>query len=156
MAISDADKAKMVAARELIKEQRYNEARALLSGVQHPKAYEWLAQLNRIAPAMPTPQPPPVPREYPVPFQSYSAAPPQSFTTKLVLTVLLLFVGVVPGLIALVIFSREAKEAQAYSAVKLPGAQGLITLNRFIFAIIIIGLAFLVLFMLLPLIGYYL
>jgi hypothetical protein len=74
----------------------------------------------------------------------------------LVITVFLLFVFILPGLIALVIFSREAKDAQCRWGQSIPGAQELITLNRVVFAIIFIGLLFLVLFMLLPLITYYL
>lgn len=43
-------KEKLIAARELIREKRYTEARALLHTIDHPKAAEWLATLDRIAP----------------------------------------------------------------------------------------------------------
>jgi hypothetical protein len=43
-------KAKMEAARELIQEKRYAEARAILLTVDHDKAREWLAKLDEIAP----------------------------------------------------------------------------------------------------------
>ncbi len=41
-------KAKMEAARELIKEKRYNEARAILKTVDHPTATRWLQKLERM------------------------------------------------------------------------------------------------------------
>lgn len=40
----------MLAAKELIQEKRYDEARALLKTVDHPTAREWLKKLDRIAP----------------------------------------------------------------------------------------------------------
>lgn len=43
-------KAKMQAARELIKEKRYSEARAILETVDHPVAVDWLIRLDEIAP----------------------------------------------------------------------------------------------------------
>lgn len=43
-------KTKMAAARELINEKHYDEARALLKTVEHPTAKEWLSKLNKIAP----------------------------------------------------------------------------------------------------------
>ena len=43
-------KQKMLAARELIQEKRYAEARALLKTIDDPKAQEWLKKLDAIAP----------------------------------------------------------------------------------------------------------
>ena len=43
-------KQKLLAARELIKEKNYDEARAILKTIDHPTAKEWLAKLDRIAP----------------------------------------------------------------------------------------------------------
>lgn len=60
--------AKMMAARELIQERRYAEARQLLVGIDHPTARQWLARIDEIAPeaagkaAPPTMQPPMSPR----------------------------------------------------------------------------------------------
>lgn len=42
---------KMLAAKELIQEKRYDEARAILQTIDHPTAREWLAKLDKIAPA---------------------------------------------------------------------------------------------------------
>jgi hypothetical protein len=39
-----------IQARELIREERYDEARAILRGIDHPKAQQWLAKLDEIAP----------------------------------------------------------------------------------------------------------
>lgn len=80
-----------------------------------------------------------------------SASTPQSFTTKLVLTLVLLLLGIVPGLIALAVFGKEAREAQARAAYPIPGAAGLAFLNRFVFIIIAVGLLLLTLAFLIPL-----
>jgi hypothetical protein len=47
-------KQKMLAARELIQEKRYAEARALLKTIDDPKAKEWLKKLDEIDPPFPT------------------------------------------------------------------------------------------------------
>jgi hypothetical protein len=39
-------KAKMEAARELIKEKRYAEARTILKTIDHPTAAEWTARID--------------------------------------------------------------------------------------------------------------
>jgi hypothetical protein len=44
-------KVKLEQARELIKAKRYDEARKLLEGIDHPTANKWLAKLAEIAPA---------------------------------------------------------------------------------------------------------
>jgi hypothetical protein len=41
---------KLVRARELIEQQRYSEARAILHSIDHPIAHKWLARLDEIAP----------------------------------------------------------------------------------------------------------
>ncbi|MBA3870345.1 MAG: hypothetical protein H0X30_14465 [Anaerolineae bacterium] len=43
-------KTKMLAAKELIDEKRYDEARGILRSVDHPKAAEWLEKLDKIDP----------------------------------------------------------------------------------------------------------
>jgi hypothetical protein len=60
-----------IQARELIKDKRYDEARALLREIDHPTAREWLAKLDKLAPEpspavqaeTETPPPTPSPRE---------------------------------------------------------------------------------------------
>ncbi len=64
------------------------------------------------------------------------AIPPQSFTNKLVISIVLLFVFVIPGIIATSIFSREANRAQKAAGHRLPGAQGLIRLNLIIIVLV--------------------
>lgn len=49
-----------IQARELIKEKRYDEARAILREIDHPTAREWLAKLDQIAP-VPVESPAPIP-----------------------------------------------------------------------------------------------
>ena len=43
-------KEKMLAARQLIKEKHYDEARTILRTIDHPTAREWLVKLDKIAP----------------------------------------------------------------------------------------------------------
>jgi tetratricopeptide (TPR) repeat protein len=46
-----------IQARELIRDKRYDEARALLREIDHPTAREWLAKLDKLAPEPPAPYP---------------------------------------------------------------------------------------------------
>lgn len=46
-------KTKFLAAQELIKEKKYDEARAILTTIDHPTAERWLAKLDEIAPPSP-------------------------------------------------------------------------------------------------------
>jgi len=46
-------KAKFAAAKELIDEKQYDEARAILKTIDHPTAREWEAKLAKIAPTAP-------------------------------------------------------------------------------------------------------
>lgn len=60
-------KAKMEAARELVREKQYTQARELLKTIDHPTARKWLIQLDTIAPEREPdfddlPTPPPKPR----------------------------------------------------------------------------------------------
>lgn len=137
----------------MIQAKRYEEARALLLTVDHPTADKWLERLKEYIPATPAPSITPL-SSAPVTYSS--ELPAQSFTGKLVLTIVLLFCLVAPGIIALIVFSREAKEAQARSNQVIPGANELIFLNKFLFVIILIGVLLLLVFALLPLINYYL
>ena len=58
MSIQQADmKQKMERARDLIKAQRYDEARTILQGVNHPTAKKWLMKLEEIAPIDDFPEP---------------------------------------------------------------------------------------------------
>lgn len=46
-------KAKFEAARELIREKKYDEARAILKTTDHPQTKDWLAKLDKIDPPLP-------------------------------------------------------------------------------------------------------
>lgn len=48
-------KAKFDAAKELINEKKYDEARGILKTIDHPTAREWESKLNRIAPVKAAP-----------------------------------------------------------------------------------------------------
>jgi DNA-binding transcriptional ArsR family regulator len=62
-----------IQARELIKEKRYDEARAILRGIDHPTAREWLAKLDKLAPEPPVPES--APAEPETPPQAAAPAP---------------------------------------------------------------------------------
>src|SRR6266540_2030811 len=66
-------KAKFAAAKELIQEKQYDEARRILATVDHPTAREWEKKLDRIAPtAVVPPAPPPAePYQFPTWQPSY-------------------------------------------------------------------------------------
>ncbi len=49
----------MVKARALIQQKRFDEARAILEQIDHPKAREWLAKINKVSPATTSTQKPP-------------------------------------------------------------------------------------------------
>ncbi len=108
-------------AKQLIQQKRYEDARALLITIDHPKAEVWLNRLNQISNAAPL-------------TQTAASTTDKSFTGKLFLTILLLLFWIFPGIIALAIFGPEAKRYP-----DAPGAKELIFLNKFIFWIIIIG-----------------
>lgn len=118
-------------AHALIRAKRYADARAILMTVDHPTADKWLERLNDLD------RPPTV------------EAAPQSFTGKFVLTIVLLFVFVIPGVIASAVFAQEAREAQKRAGHQLPGADALIALNLFIFfvfvVVVLVGIALIVL-----------
>jgi len=72
-------KAKFAAAKELIDEKKYDEARAILKTIDHPTARDWEARLDKIAP--PPTYRPPEPQSFmqePKPFmpQPQKARPP--------------------------------------------------------------------------------
>lgn len=46
-------KAKFEAARELIKEKKYGEARAILRTIDRPEAQDWLAKIDKLDPPLP-------------------------------------------------------------------------------------------------------
>lgn len=59
-------KSKFEAAKKLIEDGRYSQARALLETIDHPKAAEWLVRLERLARGGEFPETPaPVPRQQP-------------------------------------------------------------------------------------------
>jgi hypothetical protein len=69
-------KAKLAAAKELIQEKRYAEARALLKTVNDPIATRWLEQLDSIAPELASPSTQSNTVLPPSPSQYYASPPP--------------------------------------------------------------------------------
>lgn len=101
----------LLTAKKLIQEKRYEDAKALLITIDHPTADKWLQRLQTISvPTTSIPQ---------------TRDSDQDFTTKLVLTIVLLFFAFLPGLIALTIFKPQAQKHPA-----APGAQGILLLSK--------------------------
>jgi hypothetical protein len=117
-------------ARTLIQQKRFDDARALLITIDHPKADIWLNRLNQMGSGTAVSQP----------------TSDKSFTVKLFVSIILLLFWIVPGLIALAIFAPEARKYP-----DAPGAGGLILLNRFAFALLLLAAVALVIFIVLPL-----
>lgn len=46
-----SSKNRMLEARDLIQEEKFDEARAILQDIDHPTAREWLDKLNQVSPA---------------------------------------------------------------------------------------------------------
>ena len=107
-------KQELAKAKRLIQAKQYEDARAILLTIDHPTADKWLERLSSIT-------------------QSTSDSVPQSFTGKLVVSIALLWIGFIPGLIAVSIFSKEAERFP-----EVPGAGGLILLNRLVFWLLMI------------------
>ncbi len=103
-------KEKFATARQLIEEKNYEAARSVLRTIDHPTAKEWLTKLDNLAPAFPA---------------QGAALPPRSFTTNAVIVLVLYFILWLPGLIANVIFLREAHEAEKTANQSLPGVGSL-------------------------------
>jgi hypothetical protein len=106
----------MQKAKTFIQQKRYDDARAILITIDHPKAELWLNRLNQMGSG--TIQP----------------SSDKSFTAKLFVSILLLLLWIVPGVIALAIFAPEARKYP-----DAPGARALIFLNRFAFGLLILG-----------------
>lgn len=137
--MADAN-AQIEKAKDMIRAKKYEDAQALLLTIDHPTADKLLERLEKVLPAKTSPQAKPIARPENQP----------SFTGKLVVTIVLLFCLVIPGIFALTIFSKEAK---LYP--NAPGAGGLIMLNKHLFWIIVLALVFLAIAVLLPVFNAY-
>ena len=109
-------KAKLLQAKALIRQKRYDDARALLITVDHPTADKWLARLSRVAP---TSRP--------------------DYTNKLVIVIVLYFALFLPGLIAHGIWVNQAmQDDRRYDHV--PGAMPLIQLWWVVLGLLAMGM----------------
>jgi hypothetical protein len=122
--MAQIDRAKL-----LITEQKWDAARAVLVTIDDPAADMLLDRLEKIKPVEGKVKNAPV----------VYVQPDKSFTGKLVVAVVLLFVLFFPGLIALWVFAGEAKRYP-----DAPGAQGLIWLNRIVFTLFAMSAALLI------------
>lgn len=147
-------RAKFEAARELIQEKCYDEARAILLTIDHPKADDWLTKLDEIAPPAPQPQmrvplkPPLSPHYAAQPSLQPTAQPlhAPSFTGKAVLTFVLYWFAFLPGLIANNMFYAEARRAEDAVGYALPGVGALLLMKRMVFVFLLLFLGAAVLF----------
>lgn len=122
---------KLEAARELIREQRYTEAQALLRTMpDDATARKWLQQLK----SRETPEVTPGQTSAP----TSEAARLKSYTPHVVLVIILYLFLFIPGLIANVLFHEEGKRMEALAGEKLPGVGALGLLRRGMFIVLVI------------------
>lgn len=121
----------MKRAKALIQHKHYDDARALLITIDHPKADVWLSRLNQMS--------------HPAVMPASQPIAEKSFTTKLFVSIVLLLFWAVPGVIALAIFAPEAKRYP-----NAPGAGALILLNKLAFGFLILAGIATIIFVLLP------
>lgn len=112
----------------LAKEGKYHEARNLLIVHDDERVDKLLNRINAAIAADGADKP-----------KRSASDGNKSFTTKLVLSVVLLFFLFVPGLIATSMFANEAKQYP-----NAPGAKAMILLNRFVFGLLVLFLALMV------------
>lgn len=113
VSMSDVDM-DLTEAKRLIRQQKYEDARAILITIDDPKADALLAKL-------------------PVATISKKSVEDKSFTNKLVIAFVLLWFAFVPGWIATMIWAGEAKRSP-----DAPGAKAMILLNRVTFGMFLL------------------
>lgn len=131
---------KLQAARELIQEKRYDEARTLLRTVDHPTARQWLARIEE---------------RQDVNSAARTAARLKSYTAHAVVVFILYFVLFLPGLIANVIFHNEGKRMEALAGQPLPGVGALGLMRRWMFIAFVVVSVVLIVVLLIPLVTVY-
>lgn len=121
-------------AKKLIEAKRYEDAKALLVTIDHPIADKWLSRLNTIT-------------------ANTQHSAPIDYTNRVVALIVLYFILFIPGLIAGVIWSRQARaDLRKYGEV--PGAKLIININRFVFIIFVIVLMLSLLLLIISLIQF--
>ncbi len=118
---------KMLQARDLIKAQKYTEARKILKTIDHPKAREWLAKIDEIELGDPFAASAPAIRPISIPQVSpeVEAARTKSYTNAAVIVLVLYFLLWLPGLIANIMYVREAHQTEKTAGQSLPGVKAL-------------------------------
>lgn len=166
------------AARALIEERRYIEARQILEGVDHPKAAELRGKLDNRLGVTPTealsreiPLSTPLPSRKPVTASpvinvyrtqlptvkdmASAQAQTKSYTGALILVIILYFVFFIPGVIANVLFYEDGRRMEKIAGMPLPGVAALGSLRKIILVIVIILLILFLISTLPILIPYY-
>lgn len=125
---------------QLVRDNEIDAARKLLTTWKAPDA---LAKLNARHPETPKSKTTPVQPQTVVvvsPWGAQTYTPPANFTSRLLLAIVLLCFGVIPGLMVLPVFASEARRNPT-----APGAQALLWLNRAAFGACLALLALFVL-----------
>ena len=136
-------KAKFAAAKELIDEKDYAGARMILKSIDHPTARMWEKKLDTMEPELPAG----------ITAADRANARMKSYTPHVIAVIVLYLILFVPGLIANVIFHNEGKRMELIAGQPLPGVAALGLMRKWLFVILLVMLALLVLF-LLPLLKY--
>ena len=129
----DTTKQQMLKAKQLIQQKRYSEAESLLILIDHPTADKWLAKLQTIKGSSSTSA-----QIGQATTAQQQRAASQDYTTKLVVSFILLWFFIIPGIVAVSIFSKQAQRDVELAGTDLPGAKGLMFLNRITFWLIAI------------------
>ncbi len=80
----------------------------------------------------------------------------KSYTTQVVVVIILYFVLFIPGLIANILWHEEGKRMEKIAGQPLPGVRALGLMRKWLFILIIVGLVLFVIATGLPLLNYYL
>lgn len=124
-------KAKFAAAKELIEQKRYDEARAILKTIDDPLAAKWLLRLNELSPALP------VIDGRRISQGEQDVARMKSYTSAVVIVIALYCVLFIPGLIANLLYYNEGRRMERVAGVSLPGVGALALLRRWMFILLL-------------------
>jgi hypothetical protein len=131
----------LLEAQSLIDDYRYAEARAILRGIDHSTARKWLEEIQDYRDNVP-PDQQHIKRkndDYYVIDDNYDyeyvAVPQQDYTTAAIMTLILYFVGFIPGLVVNLLVLFKARQEEALTGVT-PVGMGCLT-SLFLFFVIL-------------------
>lgn len=132
---------KLLEARALMDDYRYAEARAVLRGVDHPTAKQWFEEIRDYRDNIP-PEDQHIKRkndDYWVDDSGqeyeYVVVPQQDYTVAAVVTLVLYFIGYVPGLIVNLLMWDKARQERSATGIT-PTGMGCLSSLLILFAVV--------------------